>query len=162
MSQRLQDQSVTGVHVPHMRAALASVTQSGSGATRPRRSRNVGRAALVNHGDIQQGGTMRRGDLNVGVSPLNACRCNTTGSVTGPSARIAARASRDAAEGFFPVIMPALAQAIATHRVVDVAALGMTTAKARGYGDTWHGASGAKAVVATVDEITIRRGRGMC
>jgi hypothetical protein len=45
----------------------------------------------------------------------------------------------------------ALAQAIATHGMVDVAALQVATAKAGGGGDMWVGHSGANAEVATVD-----------
>jgi hypothetical protein len=73
--------------------------------------------------------------------------------------RIAACASRDAAESFLPVIMPskaAPAQALATHGVVAVAALVVATAMAGGGGDMWNGASDAQAEVATVDEVTIR------
>jgi hypothetical protein len=50
----------------------------------------------------------------------------------------------------------ATAQAIATYGVVDVAVLDVTFTAARGSGDMWVGASGAKAEVATVDEVTFR------
>jgi hypothetical protein len=53
----------------------------------------------------------------------------------------------------------ATAQAIATYGVVDVAVLDVKTTTARGGCDMWVGASGAKAEVATVDEVTVRRQR---
>jgi hypothetical protein len=62
----------------------------------------------------------------------------------------------DAAEGFLPVVMStraAPAQAIATHGVVDIAALVVTPTKRTGGGDMWVGASHAKSEVASVDEV---------
>jgi hypothetical protein len=57
-----------------MRLVLASVTQSGSGAPRLGSSGNKARAARMNHGDIQQRGTMGRGQrhLDFGPRPLKA------------------------------------------------------------------------------------------
>jgi hypothetical protein len=55
-------QGVTGVQMAGMRSVLAPVTQCGSGAFRLGGGDNVGRAARMNHGDIQQGGTMRAGE----------------------------------------------------------------------------------------------------
>jgi hypothetical protein len=66
--------------------------------------------------------------------------------------------SRDAAESLLPVVVPtqaAPAQAIPTHGLADVADLDVTTAKAGG-GGTWVVSSGAKAGVATVDEVAIK------
>jgi hypothetical protein len=72
---------------------------------------NVGQAARMKHGDIQQAGTMGLGKryLNVGPSPLTANRCNANGSVTGMRSRIEARAGGDAAESFLPVVVSAQA-----------------------------------------------------
>jgi hypothetical protein len=50
----------------------------------------------------------------------------------------------------------AAAEAIAAHGVVDVAALDVTTTKESCGGDVRVGASGAKAEVATVDEVAVR------
>jgi hypothetical protein len=44
---------------------------------------------------------------------------------------------------------------MATRGVVDIAALDVTPTKTSGGGDMWVGASGAKAEVATVDEVAI-------
>jgi hypothetical protein len=123
-------------------------------------SSNVGRAARMNHGDIEQGGTMGRGKghLYFGTRPLPAKRSSTNGSVAGLSAGIAARAGGDAAESLLPVVVPtraAPAQAIAAHGVVDIAALDVMTTKASGGGDVRVGASGAESKVAAVDEVTI-------
>jgi hypothetical protein len=49
----------------------------------------------------------------------------------------------------------AAAEAIAAHGVVDVTALDVSTTKASGGRDVWVGASGAKAEVATVDEVAV-------
>jgi hypothetical protein len=144
-----------------VRPVLAPVTQGGSSSSRLGGGGNVGRAARMNHGDIQQGWTMRRekGHLNVRPGPPTANRCNANGSVTGLRTRITARAIEDVAESFLPVVVPtraAPALAIATHGVVDVAALDVTTTKTGGGADIWVVASSAKAEVATVDEVAIR------
>jgi hypothetical protein len=57
------------------------------------------------------------------------------------------------------VVVPQAAptQAIAAHGVVAVAALDVTTAKSGSGGDMWVRSSGAKAEVATVDEVTDRK-----
>jgi hypothetical protein len=93
-------------------------------APRPGSSGNVGRAARANHGDIQQGAAMgwREGSPQCRPAPLTARCCNSNGSVTGMSTRIAARARKDAAESLLPVIVlarAALHHAIATHGVAD-------------------------------------------
>jgi hypothetical protein len=136
------------------------VTQSGSSSFRLGGVGNVGRAARMNHGVIQQGGTMGRGQvrLNVRTCPLTANCGNANGSATGFRTRIAARTSGDAAESLLPVVMPtraAAAEAIATHGVVDAAALDVTTTKASGGGDVRVGASCAKAEVAFIDEVAV-------
>jgi hypothetical protein len=65
---------VDRVQMAGMCPVLIPVTQSGSSASRLGGSGNVGRAARMNHGDIQQGGTMGRGKghLNVSMFPLVA------------------------------------------------------------------------------------------
>jgi hypothetical protein len=140
---------------------LAPVTQSGSSASRLGGGSNVGRAARLNHGDIQQGGTMGRGKgyLNVGTPRLTAGRCNANGSITGLHLRITTRAGGDAAQSFLPVVVPtgaAIAEEITTHGVVEIAALVVTTTKTSGGGDMRVGASCAKAEVPTVDEVAVR------
>jgi hypothetical protein len=45
---------------------------------------------------------------------------------------------------------------MATQGAADVAALDVMNATGGGGGDIWVGASGAKAAVATADEVTIR------
>jgi hypothetical protein len=141
---------VARVQMAGMRPVLIPVTQSGSGASRLGGGGNICRAARMNHGDIQQGGTMERGKghLNVSTRPLTARRGNAFGSVAGLCTRIAARAGRDAAESLLLVVVPTratAAEAIAAHGVVDVAALDETTTKASGGGDVRVGASCAKA-----------------
>jgi hypothetical protein len=128
---------VARVHMAGMRPVLIPVTQSGSGASRLGGGGNVGRAARMNHEDIQQGGTMGRGKghLNVSTCPLTANRGNANRSITGFCTRIAARAGGDAAERLLPVVVPtraAAAEAIAAHGVVQVAALDVTTTQASG------------------------------
>jgi hypothetical protein len=93
-----------------------------------------GLAERVNHGVVQQGGTMgwSKGRLNVSPRCLAASRCNINGCVTWLSVRIAARASRDGAESLLPVILlarAAPAQATAAHCVVDVTDLNSTNTK---------------------------------
>jgi hypothetical protein len=151
---------VARVQMAGMRPVLIPVSNSGSSASRLRSGGNVGRAARMNHGDIQQGGTMGRGKghFNVSTCTLTANRGNANGSVTGFRSRIAACAGRNAGEGLLPVVMStraAAAEAIAAHGVVDVAALDVTTTKASGRGDVGVGASRAKAEVATVDEVAV-------
>jgi hypothetical protein len=100
-----------------------------------------------------------KGHLNVSMRPLMAGRCNTNRSVTGLLSRAATRTGGDAAESFLPVVVPtqsAPAEAIATHGVVDVAALDVKTTKASGSGYMRIGAGCAKAVVATIHEVAIR------
>jgi hypothetical protein len=143
-----------------MRPVLIPITQSGSGTSRAGGGGNIGRAARMNHGDIQQGGTMGRGKghLNVSTRSLTARRGNTNGSVARLCTHIAARAGRDAAEGFLPVVVPTratAAEAIAAHGMVDVAALDVTATKTSGGGDVRVGASCAKAEVA-IGEAEIR------
>jgi L-serine deaminase len=69
---------VNGVQMARMRSVLAPVMQSGSDASRLGGGSNVDRAARMNHGDIQQGGTRVRGKghLNVVTRALTASRCN--------------------------------------------------------------------------------------
>jgi hypothetical protein len=114
----------------------------------------------MNRGDIQQGGTMGRGTghLNVSTRPLTARCGNANGRVTGLRTHIAARAGGDAAESLLPVAVrtrAAAAEANAANGVVDVATLYITTTKGSGGGDVRVGASGAKAEVATVDEVAV-------
>jgi hypothetical protein len=147
------------VQMAGMRAVLIPVTQRGSSASRLGGGGNVGRAARMNHGDNQRGGTMGRGKvhLNVSMCPLMANRGHANGSVTGLCTRIAARAGGDA-ESLLPVVVPtraAAAEALAYHGVVDVAALDVTTRNASGGGDVRVVASCAKAEVATVDEVAV-------
>jgi hypothetical protein len=113
-----------------MRPVLIPVTRSGSGTYHLGGGGNIGRAARMNHGDIQQSGTMGRGKghLNVSTCPLTARRGNANGSVAGLCTRIAAHAGRDAAESLLPVVVSMrvtahAAEAIAAHGVVDVSAL---------------------------------------
>jgi hypothetical protein len=129
--------AVARVQMAGMRPVHMPVTQSSSGALRLGGGGNVGRAARMNHGDIQQGGTMGRGNghVNVSTRPLNAHRGNANGAVTGLRTRIAARTGGDAADSLLPVVVPmqaAAAEAIAAHGMVDVAALDVTTTKASG------------------------------
>jgi hypothetical protein len=72
------------------------------------RGGNVGSAARMNYGDIQQGETMRRGKghLNVSTCPLTANCGNTNGSVTGLRSRIPAHAGGDTAESHLPMVVP--------------------------------------------------------
>jgi hypothetical protein len=148
---------VAGVQMAGMRPVLIPVTQSGSIASRLGGGGNVGRAARMNHEDVQQAGTMGRGKghLTVRTCPLPANRGNANGSVTGFRTCIAARAGGDAAESLLPVVVPtraAPAEAIAAHGVVDVAALDVTKTKASGGGDVRVGASCANAEVGTLHE----------
>jgi hypothetical protein len=143
-----------------MRSVLVPVTKSGGSASCLGGGGNVRRAARMNHGYIQQGGTMGRGKghLNVGTRPLTAKRGSANGSGTGLCTRIAASACGDAAESLLPVVVPrsaAPAQAIAAHGVVDVAALDVATTEASCGGDVRVGASCAKSKVATADEVAI-------
>jgi hypothetical protein len=88
--------------------------------------------------------------------------CNANRSVTGFRMRITARAGGDAAGSFLPVVVPtraAPAQAIATHDVVHIAALEMTTTKTSGCGAMGVGASRTETEVATVDESPSERQR---
>jgi hypothetical protein len=98
----------TRVQMAGMRPVLIPVTQSGSGASRVGGGGNVGRAARMNHGDIQQGGTLGRGKghLNVSTRYLTARRANANRRVTGLRMRIAARAGGDAGESLLPVVVP--------------------------------------------------------
>jgi hypothetical protein len=153
---------VTGVQMASMCPVLAQVSQSGSGAAHLGGGGSAGRAVRMNHGDIYQGGSIGRGKghLNVGARSLKADCCNANGSVAGLRTRIAARAGGYAAESFLPVVVPTRAapsEAIATHGLVDVAALDVTTTKASGNGDMRIGAGCTKAEVATVMS---RRQRG--
>jgi hypothetical protein len=83
---------VTGVQMTRMRHVLVPVqqaqlpgAQSGSSTARLGGGGNVGRAARVDHGDIQHCGTVGRGNghFNVGLRPLTANSCNANGSTTG-------------------------------------------------------------------------------
>jgi hypothetical protein len=89
-------------------AVFAPVTQRSSVDTCPGSSGNLGRAARVNHGDIQRGRGpgVGEGSPQRQHAPPTASRCNTNVSVTGLSTRIAACASRDMAESLLPVIVP--------------------------------------------------------
>jgi hypothetical protein len=58
---------VARVQMAGMRPVLIPVTQSNSGTSRLGGG-NIGRAARMNHGDIQQGGTMGRGKGHLNVS----------------------------------------------------------------------------------------------
>jgi hypothetical protein len=154
---------VTGVQMTWMCQVLAPVTQSGIGASFLGGVGNVRRAARMNYGYVQQGGTVGRGKghCNVGSRLLTANSCNANGSVTGLRTRSTARTSGGmelAAKSFLPVDMStraAPALAIATHGVVDIAALDVMPTKKSGGGDMWVGASSTKAEVATVDEVAV-------
>jgi hypothetical protein len=78
-----RQKGVTGVQMARMRRVPALVRQSDSDAPRLGGGGNVSRAARMNHGDIQQGGTMKHGTghLNVSTGFLTANRCNAHGSV---------------------------------------------------------------------------------
>jgi hypothetical protein len=52
---------VNGVQLACMRLVLAPITQSGSGTSHLGGGGNIGRAARMKHGDIQQGETMGQG-----------------------------------------------------------------------------------------------------
>jgi hypothetical protein len=58
-----------GVQIARMRAELAPVRQSGSSVSRMGGGGNAGRAARMNHGRIQQGGTMGRGNGHLNAGP---------------------------------------------------------------------------------------------
>jgi hypothetical protein len=92
-------EGVARMQMAGMRPELIPVTQSGSGTSRLGGGGNVDPVVRMNHGDIQQGGTMGRGKghLIVSMRPLTAHRGNANGSVTGLRMRIAARAGGDAA-----------------------------------------------------------------
>jgi hypothetical protein len=144
----------------HMRPVLVLVTQSGSSTARLGGGSNVSRAARMDDGDIQQCGTVGRGKghVNVGPRPLAANSCNANRSVTGLRNCTTAGTGGDAAESFLPVVKltrAAPAQAIATHGVVDIAGLDVTSTKTSSGRDMWVGASSAKAEMATVDEVAI-------
>jgi hypothetical protein len=153
---------VTGVQMAHMRPILAPVTQSGSGALRLGSRSNAGRATRMNHGDMQQGGTIgrRKGHLNVRPLPLTVgFRCNTHGSVIVLCARTTACRNGDAAESFLTVVVPmraAPAQAIAFHGMVDDTALDVITTETGGSGGMWVRASSVRAQLATGDEVAVR------
>jgi hypothetical protein len=51
-----RNKGVARVQMAGMRMALIPVTQSGSSTSRLGGGGNIGRAARMNHGDIQQGG----------------------------------------------------------------------------------------------------------
>jgi hypothetical protein len=153
---------VTGVQMTRMRLVLAPVTQSGSSALCLGGGGNVGRAARMDHGDIQQGDNVGRGEghFNVGPRPLTANSCNANGSVTGLRTRTTAtRAERQLKDSFQWSCQreprTASAQAIATHGVVNIAALDVPPKETSGGGDVRVGASRPKAKVATVDEIAV-------
>jgi hypothetical protein len=94
---------VARVQMAVMRPVLIPVTQSGSSVFRLGGGGNVRLAARMNHGDVQQGGTMGRGKghLNVGTRPLMAERGSANGTVTWLCMRTAAFKSRDAAQSPF-------------------------------------------------------------
>jgi hypothetical protein len=128
---------VTGVQMTCMRPALVPIMQSGSSAARLGGGGNVGRAARMEHGGIQQCGTVGRGKghFNVGPRPLTANNCIANGIVIELRTRTTAGTGGDAAESFLPVVMStrtAPAQAIANHGVVDIAALDVTPTKTSG------------------------------
>jgi hypothetical protein len=145
---------VTGVQMARMRPVLAAVTQSGSGAPRLAGSGNVGRAARMNHRDIQQSRTMGREKVHLDVSTRSwaANRCNANESVTGLRTCITARAGGDVAANS----ASDSGSGVATYGVVDIAALDGTTKKASGGGDVRVGASSAEVEVATIDEVAVR------
>jgi hypothetical protein len=150
---------VTGVQMACMCLVLAAGTQSGSSALRPGGDGGVGRAASMEYGDIQQGGTAGRGkgNFNVGPRPLTANSCNANGIITGLRTRTTACTGGDVAESFLSVVMSARAasaQVIATHGVVDIVVLDTTPTKESGGRDMWVGASSAKEV-ATDDEVAV-------
>jgi hypothetical protein len=101
-------EGLTGLQMASMRPVLAPASQSGSSVSSLGGSSNVGQAAGMNHGHIQQGGTMGRGKghLNVGPRPLMANGCSAHGSLTGPRTRTTAYTSGPAAESFLPVVVP--------------------------------------------------------
>jgi hypothetical protein len=152
---------VTGVWMTHRRPVLAPDTQSGSGASRLGGSGNVGRAERMNLGDIQQGRTVGAGEGSPQCRPeppdsqplQRQQKCKWA-----PHAHDSLRVG-DVAESFLPVVVPTQAaptQAIATHGVVNVAALDVTTIKTCGGGDMWVDASSYKAEVASVDDVAVR------
>jgi hypothetical protein len=93
---------VTGVQMARMPPVSAPITQSGSSASRLGGGGNVGRAARMNHGDIQQGGTVGqgRGHFNVSPRPLTADSCNSKGSLSELRTCSTARTGGDAVESF--------------------------------------------------------------
>jgi hypothetical protein len=68
---------VTGVQMARMHPVIVPVTQSGSSAAHLGGGGNVGRAERMDHGHIQQCGTVGRGKghFNVGPRPLTANSC---------------------------------------------------------------------------------------
>jgi hypothetical protein len=102
----------------------------------------------VDHGDIQECGTVGRGKghINVGPSPLMANSCNAIRCVTVIRKRSTPCTGGDVAESYLSVVMlkrAAPTQAIVTHGVVYIAALDVTPTRKRVGGDKswkyWNG-----------------------
>jgi hypothetical protein len=102
---RLDTDGHKGVtRVQMARLLLAPIMQSSSSRSVLGGGGNIGQAARMDHGNVQQGGTVGRGKghFNVGPCPLTANICNADGSVTGLRTRITARTGRDALTASFP------------------------------------------------------------
>jgi hypothetical protein len=140
---------VTEVQMARMRPALVPVRQSGSSSARLGGGGNVGRAARMDHGDIQQCATVGQGNghFSAGLCPpdgqqLQRQRQHNWVYCTHYSPH------GDVAESFLPVFMStraAATQAIATHGVVYIAALDVTPTKTSGGRDMRIGASSANS-----------------
>jgi hypothetical protein len=125
---------VARVQMAGMRPVLIPLSYSGSSGSRLGGGGNLDRAARMNHGDIQQSGTIGqgKGHLNVRTFPLTANCGNANNKEAGLRTSNVARAGGDAAESLLAVVVPtraATADAIAAHRVVDDTALDMPPRK---------------------------------
>jgi hypothetical protein len=82
--------------------------------------------------------------FKVGARPLTAKHCNCIGCEAWQCTRIANRMGEDAAERFLALAVSTrmvCAEALATHDVVDIAAVEVPTTKTSGRGDMWVGTS---------------------
>jgi hypothetical protein len=78
------------VQMAGMRPVLISVTQRGSGPSRLGGGGNIGRAARMNHGEFQQGGTMGwgKGHLTARKANDEGCGAARDGMLTLNSVRL--------------------------------------------------------------------------
>jgi hypothetical protein len=131
---------VSRVPMTCTRPVLAPFTKSSSGGPCLTRGSNKGWTTGMSHGDIQHSGTMGQGKgrFKEGARPLTAKHCNCIGCEAWRCTRIATRIGEDVAERFLALAVSTRmvsAEAIATHAVVDIAAVEVPTTKTRGGGD---------------------------